>query len=127
MGHIIWPIYYLLKSASDDKNNEVYPGRFPENGDQYFDSNCNYLEGRVQDPGIPNYRSYKIRVIHLNCFQRTLVRRWLWKICCVKTINRWVWQYWGILLELTFPFQSIGCDLIIGLKVVHDYVWSPLL
>ena len=35
----------------EDEDNQVYPGRFPDDGDEYFDSNCNYLEGRIQDPG----------------------------------------------------------------------------
>lgn len=37
-----------------DDDNKVYPGKFPDGGDEYFDSNCNFLEGRVQDPGNSN-------------------------------------------------------------------------
>ena len=48
----------------EDEDNQVYPGRFPENGDEYFDSNCNYLEGRIQDPGRSEFHCQEIGESH---------------------------------------------------------------
>ena len=75
----------------EDEDNQVYPGRFPDDGDEYFDSNCNYLEGRIQDPGRskPNRK-----IIHFPGFlsiyiQKIQVKRFLWKIFYAMTINQW--------------------------------------
>ena len=49
--------YWWKGTDFEDEDNQVYPGRFPDDGDEYFDSNCNYLEGRIQDPGRSKARS----------------------------------------------------------------------
>ena len=57
----------------EDKDNQVYPGRFPDDGDEYFDSNCNYLEGRIQDPGRFKVKTRVVHVLSLLCiFDSTL-------------------------------------------------------